>query len=347
MFDTATHLDTNRYAVTVASGEINASQELVYKLKEKNISTHPLRHLVRTLRPFKDFLACVEIYRLIKKEKPDILQLCSTKSGILGSIAGKCAGTRIIIYRIGGWAFNDPRPRWQNMLFRYAEKITAPLKDRIIVNSQKGYDEALRHHICAKEKLVLIYNGIDADSAPRHNNPPSPKTLVIGTIANFYATKGLRYLLHAARILKNHPLIFRIVGDGPERQALESFISREKLTNIELIGAVSNTQTYLRQFDILVIPSIKEGLPYALLEAMAEELPIIATTVGGIPEIIHNGENGILISPRDPERLARELIALACNPMLRIRFARAARKTVERYSIATMMQSINKLYESF
>lgn len=347
IYDTATHLDPARYEPVVASGEINASQELIRMLKEKGVATRPLRHLVRALNPFKDVLACLELYRLIRKEKPDILQLVSTKSGVLGSIAGKLAGAPVIIYRIGGWTFNDPRPQWQNTLFSYAEKITAPLKDRIIVNSHKGYDEALRHHICSQEKLILIYNGIDIAPYAHKIQKFKSSKLVIGTIANFYATKGLIYLLEAARMLKNRPLLFRIIGDGPERAMLESYILREKLTNIELTGAVPNTTTYLQEFDILIIPSVKEGLPYALLEAMAAGLPIIATTVGGIPEIIRDGENGILIPPRDPKRLVQQLIALEYDPHLRLRLAHNAQKTMRQYSIPKMMAQIHRLYQSF
>lgn len=345
LFDTATHLSKNAYAIIVAGGEIHASQELLNKLKEKGIATHPLRHLVRAINPIKDFLACVEIYRLIIKEEPDILQLCSTKSGILGSIAGKLAGTRAIVYRIGGWSFNDPRPRWQNTLFLWFEKITAPLKNIIIVNSRQGYNEALRYRICPKEKLALIYNGIDgAPYTHRRKSRPS-NTLIIGTIANFYPTKGLLYLLQTAHILKNKPWVFRIIGDGPERPLLESFIFHKKLTNIELTGAVSNTKNYLQQCDILVIPSVKEGVPYVLLEAMAAGLPIIATTVGGISEIIQSGMNGILIPPRDPEALAQQLIALAHNHELRMRLAHAAQKTIKHYSLKTMLAAMNKIYK--
>lgn len=346
VFDAATHLDKNKYAITVAGGEIHASQELLNKLKEKSIATHPLRHLVRAINPIKDWLACVEIYRLIIKEKPDILQLCSTKSGVLGSIAGKVAGTRAIVYRIGGWAFNDPRPRWQNTLFLWLEKITAPLKNYIIVNSQKGYDEALRYRICPKEKLMLIYNGVDNARYTHPRKPQPSDTLIIGTIANFYPTKGLLYLLQTARILKNQPFVFRIIGDGPEWQTLESFISREKLTNIELIGAVSNPETHLQQYDILVIPSVKEGLPYVLLEAMAAGIPVIATTVGGIPEIIQSGINGILVPPRDPRLLAEQIIMLKRNPELRARIAHAAQETIKKYSLKKMLVEINKIYKN-
>lgn len=347
VFDTATHLDPARYELVVASGEINASQALPEKLAERGIAVRPLRHLVRAIRPFKDFLACRELYRLIKQEQPDILQLCSTKTGVIGSIAGTLAGNKKIIYRIGGWAFNDPRPRWQNWIFLWLEKITAPLKTIIIVNSQKGYDEALRRHICPKEKLRLIYNGIElARQTPALKQKP-PQQFIIGTIANFYPAKGLMHLLEAARVLKHEKLIFHIIGDGPERPALESFISGEKLTNVALIGAVSNPETYLQRFDILVIPSIKEGLPYVLLEGMAAGLPIIATTVGGIPEIIRDGENGILIPPRDSQQLAQKIMLLKNNPALRARFAHEARKKISGYGIAKMMAEMYRLYQSF
>ncbi|MFH1759245.1 MAG: glycosyltransferase family 4 protein [Patescibacteria group bacterium] len=391
VFDTTTHLDKNRYEAIVAAGNgqsLRAERSnLLTKLtnsshsdpildtregskkdssvaslsqNDDRVKAISLHHLVRPINPIKDLLAIIEIYRLIKKERPDILQFCSTKAGILGSIAASLINSRpwvykrkkpLVFYRIGGWAFNDPRPKWQNKIFLWLEKLTAPLKNKIIVNSQKGYDEALQYHICKKEKLVLIYNGINTSVIPEFSERKYPGSTidsrlrgndtVVGCIANNYPTKGLKYLTEAVNILKSEicNLQLIIVGTGtaigPKDDPWEYF------------GSFANTQDdrNANGIDIFVIPSVKEGLPYVLLEAMAHGLPIIATTVGGIPEIIQDKQNGLLVPPKNSQALAAAIESLIKNPDLAQKLGQQAKEDVQQYSLEKMLEQIDVLYQ--
>ena len=363
VFDMATNLDKSRYEIVVACGDNKIrpigsvkSISLINRLEETGIQTKQLHHLIRNLNPLKDFRALVEIYHLIKKEKPDVLQLCSTKAGLLGSIAGKMVGIKKTIYRIGGWSFNDPRPRWQNFIFLWLEKFSAPLKDKIIVNSQKGYDEALQYKICPKEKLALIYNGIDLSNIMRsryirYGEKNGGNGIVIGCIANFYPTKGLQYLIEAANLLKfeirNSKFEIHIVGDGQQRPLLESLIKKYQLKDqVLLAGQQKDPWQYFAEnggIDLFVIPSLKEGMPYVLLEAMALGLPIIATTAGGIPEIISDKENGFLVPPQNPQALAEAIEYLMNNPELRNKLSKFALKDVQGFTIQTMINHYEKV----
>lgn len=366
LFDTVTHLPKDKYEIVVASqpgpllekltslGHSDQSEESL------KIKTNPLKHLIRPINPVQDLLGIIELYRLIKKERPEIIQLCSTKAGLLGAIAGKLVGVKKIIYRIGGWSFNDPRPHWKNKIFFWIEKISAPLKDIIIVNSQHDYDQAIKLKITNKNKLFLIYNGIKLDNIgydPKKTSaknrtavPESHFKINTATIANFYPTKGLKYLIESIKILqtKNYKIKTIIIGDGPQRPELENLIKKYNLQDtIQLAGQQTNPWQYLStcDVDIFVIPSVKEGLPYVLLEAMAAGLPIIATQAGGIPEIIKDQKNGLFIPPKNPTAIAQALEILIKNSNLKNQIARQAKIDIKKYSLENMVAQIDNLYK--
>ncbi len=328
IFDTATHLDKNKYQIAVASG---GNGPLSANLQQKNITVFRLKYLARNISPFTDFFSLLEIYRLIKKEKPGILQLCSTKAGFLGSISGKLAHVPKIVYRIGGWSFNDPRPRWQNLIFLWLEKLTAPFKDKIIVNSQYDFNQAIKLKICPKEKLILIYNGINLEEISNASVFSNDEThlIKIGAIANNYPAKGLKYLYKAMDLIeKNNKLELLVIGKGTK------------------IGPKDDPWQYFAEqggIGIFVIPSLKEGVPYVLLEAMAAGLPIIATKVGGIPEIIADRKEGLLIPPANSEKIAEAIKTLAENQGLRKSLAQTAKETVKNFSLEKMIAKYSQL----
>jgi len=204
-----------RHEILVAAGE--GDGELFDKISKSKIQnpklqlkTQKLKYLARTPNPYVLISAIAEIRRVLKEEKPDVLFLCSTTAGLLGSIAGGLASRGEakpprVIYRIGGWAFRDPRPGWKNWLIFWAEKLTARFKDLIIVNSEYDWRIAVEKKIASPEKIIKICNGLDIDSLnflPREEARQKLSrfrlnSLWIGCVANFYKTKGLNYLIKA------------------------------------------------------------------------------------------------------------------------------------------------------
>src|SRR3989344_112882 len=273
----------------------------------------------------------------------------------------------LTIYRIGGWSFNDPRTRWKNLLYRLLEKISAPWKDYIIVNNKHDYEQALKYGIKPRKKVVLIYNGIDPyklelldkdeakirlyEKLPADHKHASflHDDLIVGTIANFYKTKGLEYLIEAFKILANilYPLPYAllIIGDGPERKNLQLLITNCRLQNtIFLAGRIPDAYKYLPAFDIFVLPLVKEGFPWALLEAMSAKLAVIATTVGANPEIIEHEKNGLLVPPANSQALADALVRLATDESIRRELGIQAHQTVLfKFTLEKMVQEIENL----
>src|SRR3989344_815778 len=322
LYELTTRLDKEKYEILVAS-DSGEKSEFLNSLEQKSIKTKRLRFLKREINPIFDILGIIELMRLINKFKPNYLHLNSSKAGVLGSIAGfkikllrsKKFKDLKIIYRIGGWSFNDPWPLWKKKIFVLAEKITAGFKDIITMNNKSDYEQALRLKIKLKKELKLIHNGIDAlkieflpkDEARlklfKNLSQKQPKifqaNFIVGTIANFYPTKGLKYFIEAVKILKINydmnleKIKFLIIGDGQERSNLESRIINYGLEKeIMLLGQIPEAFKYIKAFDIFVLPSVKEGFPWTILEAMAAKVPVIATSVGAVPEIIKNGKNG-------------------------------------------------------
>ncbi len=370
IFEMVSNLDRNRYDVSVAAGE--GDGELFKRLKNTQTQTIHLKRMRRAPWPLQAILSGIETLNLLKKERPDILFLCSTTAGLIGSIAALLYRLQVssfkfqVIYRIGGWAFRDPRPFFTNKLIFWAEKITCPLKDKIIVNSEIDREIAIKNKICPSEKIVKIYNGIDVEKLefwPRHDAIKKlsqfgnltieqfNNSTIVGTVANFYKTKGLKYLIEAAHILntgfKFQVSSFKIliIGEGNQRPQFESLIKKYELENkVFLLGRIPEAFKYLKALDIFVLPSLKEGFPWIILEAMTSQVPIISTNVGAISEIIESEKEGILVESKNPKILAEKILDLIKNPEKSQRLKNQARERVKEFSLQKMIEDTEKLF---
>lgn len=313
VYDLASRLSSD-FTITVGAGEGDGS--LLDKVSELGLSTHYFPYLKRAVHPYYDLVALGQFKKFFTHHSFDIVHLNSSKTGVLLSPVAAHAKIPKIIYTAHGFVFNEPLSPIKKALYRAAERRTSRYKDAIICVSDFDRTSAIQFCIAPHEKLITIHNGIDADATSFKTKQEAqsllnidPSWYVFGTIANFYPTKGLRYFIEACALLKPSPAThIVIIGDGEERPLLESLIIKYNLShNVHLIGSRHAASTLMRAFDVFVMPSVKEGLPYAILEALAAHLPIIATRVGGIPEIIYNDDSHILVPPADPLALSRAL----------------------------------------
>ena len=355
LYELTIRLDKDRYEILVASGSKEKSGFL-RSLEQRGIKTKKLKFLRREINPFFDLLAVIELATLIRKFKPDYLHLNSSKAGVLGSIAG-FKKTKII-YRIGGWSFNDPWPWWKKKLFIAAEKTTAGFKDIIVVNNKKDYEQALKLKIKPRKGLRLIHNGIDtlkteflSKEEARRKLKASPIDFIIGTIANFYPTKGVEHLIKAVKTLKDNfgkeGFKLLAIGDGQMKKNLESLIRYFKLEKeVVLLGQIPEAQKYMKAFDVFVLPSVKEGFPWVILEAMAAKLPIVATSVGALPEMVEDGKSGILVEPKNPQKLAQAIKYLFENERVRQELGIQAHQTLLfKFPVEKMVRETEELFD--
>jgi glycosyltransferase involved in cell wall biosynthesis len=297
-----------------------------------DIPTRRLNHLVRELNAIEDARAVTEIRRLIKGFAPDIVYLHSTKAGVLGSIACSREGVPWTAYRIGGWAFLEPMAGWRRWLYRLAEQWSARRIDVIVTVHPGDQQLAKRLHIKPRHSLMTVANGLDADTfeeqrlsreAARDQLQLPREAFVFGTVANAYPSKGLlAYLEVADRVLRGlHDARVVILGDGPGFNELVARRSALDTRNrIHLAGHVDDASRLHAAFDAFVLPSRKEGMPWALLEAMASGVPCIVTNVGACAWVLgHDG--GIVVAKEDPSALEAAMRELAMDDVRRARLA--------------------------
>ena len=241
------HLDKGAYEILVAVGS-SGNGDFLRVLKAEGIRFQTLKYLKREPAT-SDFKAVFEIRKLIKSYRPDVLFLNSSKAGFIGSLAAVFP-TRInalkVVYRIGGWSFNDPWPRWKKCFWIILEWLSARWKDVIIVNNQHDLDQAKKLKIKPRRQIELIHNGIEVYKLDFLQKEEARARLIekveklsginvnakniVGTIANFYPTKGLEYLIGAAECLRdNENLVFFIIGDGELRPEIEKTIKEKGL----------------------------------------------------------------------------------------------------------------------
>lgn len=357
------HLDRDVYEFLVAVGS-SGNGDFLRVLKAIGIPCQTLEFLKRE-PALSDIRAIFEIRSLIKSYRPDVLFLNSSKAGFIGSLAAVFP-TRInatkIVYRIGGWSFNDPWPKWKKSLWIILEWLSAKWKDVIIVNNQRDLNQAKKLKIRPRMQTVLIHNGIEVyklnllqhqeaqekllEKATKSSGRIITAKNIVGTIANFYPTKGLEYLIQSAERFSNTDnLIFLIIGDGKLRPELEKMIREKGLERkVFLLGQIPDAYRLLPGFDVFVLPSVKEGFPWVLIEAMSAKLPVIATNVGAVPEIIDDHKNGLIVKPKDSIGLAEKIKEVLENDHLRNELGIQAHQTVLfKFELDKMVKQIEEI----
>lgn len=219
-------------------------------------------------------------------------------------------------------------------VYRRLLRITDDLADAIVVNSEAVRREMVHVDRVPPSRIHLCRNGIDTDLFP----PVPHDGQTIGTVAVLRPEKGLLTLVEAAG---DRDVL--VVGDGPMRAELE----RRAGPRWQFAGAAANVAPWLRRIDIFVLPSLSEAFSNALMEAMASGCAVVASRVGGNPELVRHGENGLLFEPGDAAGLRQELLLLESNPALRRRLGAAAAATIrEKFSLHAAVRRIEALYES-
>jgi len=360
VFDIATNTSRDQFDTTVLLG---GDGDLKKKLEEAGVRTILLKNSQRDVNLLKEFGLLFELIKLFQKEKPDVIHLNSSKMAGTGAFAGRIAGVKKIIFTVHGWAFNEDRNFISRFLIKALHIITIILCHKII-----SVSEITKKQIGFpfNRKIVVIRNGLrnidlmDKESAreilsfkiqqtnPKYTSLLAKKPKWIGTISELHTNKGLSYAIEAISKIKNNNVIFVIIGEGEKRRELEEQAVKLGVSNrVYLIGRLDSASSYLKAFDLFVLSSITEALPYVLLEAGYASLPVVASDVGGISEIIENNKTGILVYPRNPEQLKNSIEYVLKNPEKSKLFGDSLNETIsKRFTQKIMLEKTFALYKN-
>lgn len=302
----------------------------------------------------KDASAIIKIRNMIRDFKPEIIHFHGAKVSLIGRFA--CFGYNLkIVMTVHNFPEYKRMNKIKKRLYLSMNKYLNKKTNAIITVSEALKRAIVDEENIAPEKVKVIYNCVDLSTYV--DNPSldfrkeynlEPDTLLIGCISRLIPSKGVQDLIKALEILKGRVKVFAFVaGDGPYLNYLQDMVQKAKLENIRFLGYRNDINDFLRNIDIFVLPSHSEGFGISVAEAMTLGVPVIATNVGGIPEIIENNEDGIIVNPESPNDLANAIEILATNTDLRNKFSKKGREyIVSNFSKEKMLNDIDILYEN-
>jgi len=316
------------------------------------------RNLVQPLNPGRDALAVLHMTLFMKRNPYHIVHTHNSKAGFVGRLAARLAGVPVVVHTVHGFSFHDEEPPWRQRLFRIAERLASHWCDCMIFISQPLVDWALQEKIGDPEKAVKIYSGIELDRFKpvageeakrlRKKWRLGEQDAVVGIVSKLWDGKGHDTLIRAFREIRNRKEGARlvIVGDGYLLKRLRDLVDKYALKDaVVFTGFQEDVAQVLGTFDVAVLPSLFEGMGRVLLEAMAMEKPVVASRVGGIPDLVEHGVNGYLVSPGDAKELEHYVLAILGDPPLGRRMGREGRQRISsRFSADTMVDSIDRVY---
>lgn len=319
--------------IIMASGPSQQPEEEPREFSQRfHIPYHPLSHLRRNIAPIQDALALIKIIALIRRERPVLLHTHTTKAGILGRMAGWMTHTRTI-HTPHGHLFYGYFGKGKERLYVFLERVAARFCDRIITISEDERRAYLQKGIGNAKKVITVYNGIDTRQFPGDGKKVRAELGIaqgvplVGFVGRLEEVKGPDRFVKAAKEVKaTCPLAhFVMAGAGPMKEEL---MKRARgVSGFHFLGYRDDISDVMASLDLLMIPSLNDGFNLAAVEAMASFKPIVATAVGGLPEVV--GDGGILVKSEDATKLAQETIQLINAPDLRKQIGKKGRKRAE------------------
>jgi glycosyltransferase involved in cell wall biosynthesis len=269
---------------------------------------------------------------LIRRLKPDLVHLHGQFAGSLGQLALAVAGRPRSLYTVQWPSYLDDDGAWSRLRNHAAERLSCAGAAAVVAISEHDRRELIARGLCSESKVTVIPNAYFLDEASIVDPRPRAEPL-IGFVGRLVDQKGGEYLVRAGpAVLASHPEArFLIIGDGPERTRLEALAEQVGVGGaFEFAGYDPAPARRIREMLGLVVPSVYEPLGMVALEAMACGVPVIASRVGGLPEVVDDGRTGILVPPRDPEALAAAIKRLIESPGDAQRMGAAGRERATR-----------------
>ncbi len=324
---------------------------------EKGIATTLLPELGRDVRPGRDLMALAKLVQLMKRLRPDIVHTHTAKAGALGRVAAKLAGAPILVHTFHGHILHGYFSRGTTRVFLAIERRLGRLSTKILTVSEGQRLELLRLGIGTPNTVEVMSLGLELDrflqlsrrrGEVRRQLGLALDTALVGIIARLVPIKDhVTFLEAAADVHRRRPNVrFLIVGDGELRSTLEQRTRTQGLgACVHFLGWQRDLEPIYADLDLVVLSSRNEGTPMCLLEAMAAGLPLVATRVGGIPDLVADEKTGLLVPPGDPAALSQAIEALLCDANRRFEMGQLAREAVyPKYSDTALIDRMDDLY---
>lgn len=313
--------------------------------------------MVREVEAKKDIKSILEVNKIFKQIKPDIVYLHSSKAGAIGRIALAFNFRTKILYNAHGWYFNAQISDKKKRIFALIEKILALKTNKIINISKSEYESALKYKIAPKRKVCIIENGIDFTKF-KNNDKNREETrkkynikedeILIGVVGRLSEQKDPMTMIKAFELVNkeknNTKLIY--VGSGELEEEVKQYAKEKNiLDRVIITGWVNNVEQYIPAFDIAVLPSKWEGFGLVLVEYMACDKPIVASNIGGIADIIKDKENGLLCNPDNDKEISKKILYMINNEKL---IKEISNKNIEyrkKYDIGYLIKKHEKLFK--
>jgi glycosyltransferase involved in cell wall biosynthesis len=349
--------DTTLVAGTIARGE----ESMAFVADAHNVHVETLGDLHREISPIRDLRAIVQLAQLIRRERPTILHTHTAKAGAVGRIAALLArGARppIVIHTFHGHVLRGYFGRVKTFGFRTLERWLARTSTALVAVSPEVRDDLVALGVAPASKFTVVRLGIDLprrvdnDAAQRREARRQmglrDEAFVVGWVGRMTAVKRTELVVRALQdlVARNVDAFVVLVGDGPDRDQLERYAHElGVIKRCLFLGYQEDVARFYDAIDVLVLPSINEGTPVSVIEALAARRPAVATRVGGVPDVVRDGIDGFLVDADDVDALATRLAELAADPELRARMGEAGHaRVIERYAVARLVDDVDRLY---
>ena len=350
------------YETTLVAGSLARGEgSMAYVAEERGVEVVALPDLHREISPLRDLRAAHRLASLIRKTRPHILHTHTAKAGAVGRTAALLAGTArppIVVHTFHGHVLRGYFGPASSGFFRLLERSLASTTTALVAVSPEVRDDLVALGVAPVEKFTVIRLGVEL--AERVD--PSPDTrgrarrmmgipaerFTVGWIGRMTAVKRTGDVVLAfKRLLESGAdTCLCLVGDGPDREATEQLAHDLGIVDRCLfLGYQDDVAPFYAAFDALVLPSANEGTPVSAIEALAGGRPVVATRVGGVPDVVRDGIDGYLVEPGNVDALAERLGRLAADPELAARMGEAGRERVlDRYSVERLVDDVDDLY---
>jgi glycosyltransferase involved in cell wall biosynthesis len=348
------------YETTLVAGDVARGEaSMSFVADQAGVEVVTLPGLSRELSPIRDALAAFRLARLIRKLRPDVVHTHTAKAGAVGRAAALLAGTRrpVVVHTFHGHVLRGYFGTGGTLVFRAIETLLARATDRLIAVSPEVRDELVALHVAPREKFSVVRLGIELEPRVRFDGDPTEVRrrhgipegkFVVGWFGRMTAVKRTDDLLTMLAGVRERGVdaLLLLVGDGDDRERLEQRAHDLGLARACLfLGYQEDVAAWYAICDAVVLTSASEGTPVTIIEALAAARPVVATAVGGVPDVVDEGETGFLVPPGDTRTVADRLEVLARDPARRAAMGATGRQRVlERYAVERLVADVDALY---